>query len=145
MTGPTLYAFRAKFRLAELEVARPAGWVLSVRPGQLTLGAMVLTVESGVQELAAMDAAAGAGLAEGLSLAERLAREVYGAVRINALCLMMQDPVVHFHILPRYDRPVERHGRIWQDTDWPGPPSIRPVNDEAAVLWAVRDELRQVL
>lgn len=141
MTDSALDAFRTKFRVAELEVARPPGWVLSVRPGQLTLGAMVLSVESGAQDLAALDAAAGAGLAEGLGLAERLAREVYGAVRINALCLMMQDPVVHFHILPRYDRAVERHGRLWQDSDWPAPPTIRPASDPDEILWAVRNDL----
>lgn len=137
-----LNVFRTKFRLDDLHLAEDGGWVLSLRPGQLTLGAMVLSVASGVQDLAALDEGEALGLAHGLGLAERLAREVYGAARINALCLMMQDPVVHFHILPRYGAAVQRHGRTWHDADWPGPPAIGPVDTPEPMLMALRDELR---
>lgn len=147
MTGDNgdLQAFRAKFRLDDLHLVRRDGWVLSLRPGQLTLGAMVLSVASGAQDLAALDDGEALGLTRGLGLAERLAREVYGAARINALCLMMQDPVVHFHILPRYGAPVTRHGRLWQDADWPGPPRICPAETPEPVLKALLDELRRAI
>lgn len=137
-----LQAFRKTFRLDELTLDSRGGWVLSLRPGQLVLGSMVLSLASGGQDLAALTAAEGAGLAEGLGRAERLARETLGAVRINALCLMMQDPVVHFHILPRYAGPVTRLGVTWQDADWPGPPVIRPVDTPETLLRALRDDLR---
>ncbi len=140
-----LAAFRAKFRLDDLHLTACDGWVLSLRPAQLTLGAMVLSVASGTQDLAALNDTEASGLARGLGLAERLAREVYGAARINALCLMMQDPVVHFHILPRYAAPVPRHGRTWSDADWPGPPVIKPAETPEPVLLALRDELRSAI
>lgn len=137
-----LVEFRAKFRLDELEIARTPGWILSLRPGQITLGAMILSLASGARNHADLTPEEGAGLAAGLGMAERLAREVYGAVRINALCLMMQDPVVHFHILPRYDAPCTRHGRQWEDADWPRPPTIRPGEEPPELLHALRDDLR---
>lgn len=140
--GTDLAAFREKFRLEDLHLVECDGWILSLRPAQLTLGAMVLSAASGVQDLAALAPGEAPGLARGLGLAERLAREIFGARRINALCLMMQDPVVHFHILPRYDAPVERHGLTWHDADWPGPPVIGPAETPEPVLMALRDELR---
>lgn len=142
---PELQAFREKFRLDDLTLETRGGWVLSLRPAQLTLGSMVLSLASGGQDLAGLTAAEGAGLAEGLGRAERLAREGLGAERINALCLMMMDPVVHFHILPRYAAPVERHGVTWQDADYPGPPVIRPVDTPEPLLMALRDDLKALL
>jgi len=145
MADPEFAAFAAKFKLETLEVARPNGWVLSVRPGQITLGAMVLSVQSGARDLVALDAQEAMGLVEGLAMAEALSRKVYGAIRINILCLMMQDPIVHFHILPRYNQPVDRHDRRWEDADWPGPPVIRPTSDDGETLIEIRDTLRDTL
>lgn len=136
-----LAAFEAKFRVSELLVAEHEGWRLSVRPGQPTLGAMVLSVASGTRDLARLTPQEGVGLAAGLGLGERLAREVFGAVRINALCLMMQDPIVHFHLLPRYDGPVSAAGSTWHDADWPGPPQIKAPVAQTAVLHQLRDTL----
>lgn len=140
-----LKAFRAKFRLDDLTLLEREGWVLSLRPAQLTLGSMVLSLASGTQDLADLTAQEGAGLAAGFGLAERLARGHLGAVRINALCLMMQDPVVHFHILPRYDAPVTYASRVWTDADWPGPPVIAPAPTEEAVLEALHKEISDAL
>ncbi|PRZ43858.1 hypothetical protein [Tritonibacter scottomollicae] len=137
-----LEMFRAKFRIDELSLTERGGWMLSLRPGQLTLGSMVLSVTSGTQDLARLTPEEGAGLVAGLGLAEQLARKQLGAVRTNALCLMMQDPVLHFHIFPRYDALKQRHGQSWQDTDWPGPPTITPVETPEALLMVLRDELR---
>lgn len=134
-------AFAAKFRLADLTIAETGGWTLSLRPAQITLGSMVLSVKSGARDLAALTASEAQGMAAGFGLAERAARSVYGAVRINILCLMMQDPFVHFHILPRYDAVVERHGTEWADADWPGPPVIRPVATPPELLQALHAEL----
>lgn len=32
---------------------------------------------------------------------------------------MMIDPEVHFHVIPRYSKPVEFHGKTFVDSDWP--------------------------
>lgn len=140
-----LDAFAAKFRIEELHLADIQGWTLSLRPGQPMLGAMVLSVRSGTRDLARLTPEEAVGMGAGLGLAERLARDVFGAVRINALCLMMQDPIVHFHVLPRYDRPVRAAGCEWTDADWPGPPQIAGDPADDAVLHALRDILSDAL
>ena len=38
--------------------------------------------------------------------------------------LMMVDPDVHFHVLPRYDGTRSFAGRAFGDDAWPGPPDI---------------------
>lgn len=135
-------AFRDKFRVAELHLAETGGWDLSLRPGQLTLGAMVLSLRSGAMAFDTVTPAEGAGMAAGFALAERLAKGALGARRINVLCLMMQDPIVHFHVLPRYDAPVARFGRDWIDADWPGPPTVAPCTTPDAVLAEIASVLR---
>lgn len=144
-TEDVLAAFCGKFRLDDLHLADCGGWRLSLRPGQLTLGSLVLSVRSGATDLAALSPEEGRDMAAGFGLAEQLLRGTYGAVRLNLLCLMMQDPIVHFHILPRYDRQITRHGVIWTDADWPGPPTIDPVQTDESVLQAILAELRSSL
>jgi diadenosine tetraphosphate (Ap4A) HIT family hydrolase len=140
-----LAQFRDTFRLDDLTVTEQGGWVLSVRPAQLKLGAMVVSVAAGQQRFQDLTTDDGAGYIDIVATAERLAQEVYGAVRINVVALMMKDPVVHYHVLPRYDTAVDRHGTTWTDDDWPGPPTFGPASTDDQVLFAIRDELRTAL
>jgi diadenosine tetraphosphate (Ap4A) HIT family hydrolase len=138
--GQTMTAFRDTFRLDELTIHEERGWTLSVRPGQITLGAMVISSSAGLLDFQDLDEATAVGLSTAFARAERLAKERLGAVRVNLVCLMMKDPVVHFHVLPRYSGPVERYDRTWEDADWPGPPTFGPAPADDAVLQAlVRD------
>lgn len=140
-----LEAFNKKFRLEELTLTQVGSWTLSLRPGQTTLGAMVLSVRSGTRDLGSLSRQEAVDMGDGFGLAERLAREVFGAIRVNILCLMMQDPIVHFHILPRYDGTVSQAGRAWTDEDWPGPPKITAEVTDDTVLHQIRDILRATL
>jgi diadenosine tetraphosphate (Ap4A) HIT family hydrolase len=131
-------AFREKFRLDDLTVHESDDWTLSVRPGQPVLGALVLSSRHPAVDLSQVPSAAGAGMLDLMARAERGARGQFGAVRLNVLCLMMQDPLVHFHLLPRYGAAVEFAGTAWADTGWPGPPNL-------ADNQATGEQLTQVL
>jgi diadenosine tetraphosphate (Ap4A) HIT family hydrolase len=139
MTASTDHeAFREKFMIDQLGLLDDGEWILSVRPGQLTLGSLVLSSARGVADFSGIPANSGTGFMSMLAKAESMAKTLFGATRINAVCLMMQDPVVHFHLLPRYAQPVERYGRVWADQDWPGPPVFRPVTTPREILDALR-------
>ena len=140
-----LAAFEKKFRQRELHVSDCGAWTLSVRPGQIVLGAMVLASRSGALAMSDLTHQEMQDMGVGLALAERLAKQVFGAKRLNFLCLMMQDPIMHFHILPRYAQPVTRYGATWTDQDWPGPPRIAPLVTADATLLQIRDELHAAL
>ena len=38
--------------------------------------------------------------------------------------LMMVDPNVHFHVIPRYSEPRRWNGIEFPDAGWPGPPQL---------------------
>ena len=137
-----LSEFQEKFRLDELTVCERGQWVVSVRPEQITLGSMVISSTAGVLAFESLDREAQADLGEAFGMVEHLAKSCFGAVRVNFVCLMMKDPVVHFHVLPRFDRVVEYLGRSWEDLDWPGPPNFDPAPTDDDVLSAVRETLR---
>ncbi|AMD02400.1 hypothetical protein [Halomonas chromatireducens] len=137
-----LTAFRETFQLDGLTILQNEHWVLSVRPEQLTLGSMVLSSAKGKTELSQLTAEEGAELAQMLGKAETLAKKKFGAIRINAVCLMMKDPIVHFHIFPRYDRNVEVDGIIWRDEDYPSPPVIRKIDTDIELLDYLMSKLR---
>jgi diadenosine tetraphosphate (Ap4A) HIT family hydrolase len=50
--------------------------------------------------------------------------EAIGYEKINYLMLMMVDPHVHFHVLPRYDGSREHGGIKIADASWPGQPDL---------------------
>ncbi len=38
--------------------------------------------------------------------------------------LMMVDPNVHFHVIPRYPAAAQWSGVAFADAGWPGPPQL---------------------
>ena len=44
--------------------------------------------------------------------------------KINYLMLMMVDPDVHFHVIPRYEGRREHVGLAVLDAGWPGMPTL---------------------
>jgi diadenosine tetraphosphate (Ap4A) HIT family hydrolase len=59
--------------------------------------------------------------------------------KINYLMLMMVDPDVHFHVIPRYAGPRRFAATVTRDFGWPGPPELGRSNDLDAPQ---RDALR---
>ena len=58
--------------------------------------------------------------------------------------LMMVDPHVHFHVIPRYEGPRTFAGLEFVDAGWPGPPDLKSAKllNESQIL-AVVDALRE--
>jgi diadenosine tetraphosphate (Ap4A) HIT family hydrolase len=132
-------AFRDKFRLDALTVHETDAWTLSVRPAQPVLGALVLSTRHRALDFSQLPGGAGTTMVEMMAHAERAACALFGAVRLNALCLMMQDPLFHFHLLPRYHAPVDFAGATWRDPGWPGPPTLGENQaSEDAQLYEIR-------
>ena len=55
---------------------------------------------------------------------ERLLKAKTAYEKINYLMLMMVDPDVHFHVIPRYSGEREFGGLAFPDAGWPGPPNL---------------------
>ena len=100
-------------------------WAVLVRPAQVTLGSLVLVSTSEATAFGALQAGAHAELSRIIADIEAALREIVEYEKINYLMLMMVDPHVHFHVLPRYSEDREWEGLTLPDSGWPGPPNLK--------------------
>ena len=105
-------------------IADYAHWVVLLRPAQPTLGSLVLAAKSEATGFADLPPQAFAELGVAVAAIEaRLATAVRYA-KINYLMLMMVDPNVHFHVIPRYEGSREGAGLAVADKGWPKIPAL---------------------
>lgn len=130
----------AKFGWPGTRIAETAHWGVMLRPEQPTLGALVLACKQPVRAFSAVDAEGFADLGRAVAGIEALLARAVRPDKINYLMLMMVDPDVHFHVLPRYEGTRALEGVEIADAGWPGPPRLaearRPSPAEQAALTA---------
>jgi diadenosine tetraphosphate (Ap4A) HIT family hydrolase len=105
-------------------VAEYDHWVVLLRPAQPTLGSLILAAKGEATAFAALDAAAFGELQSAVRDIERVLAEAVGYAKINYLMLMMVDPHVHFHVVPRYDGERSACGVTVRDAGWPKVPAL---------------------
>ncbi|MDT8448942.1 MAG: HIT family protein [Wenzhouxiangellaceae bacterium] len=121
-------------------------WVVLLRPEQVTLGALVVGSKTDATAFGQLDAAAFEDLAHVVQRIEPALLEQFNYQKMNYLMLMMVDPHVHFHALPRYAVPPEFDGVRFIDAGWPGPPDLgAPTALESEVFAHLRATLRAEL
>ncbi|WP_033073978.1 HIT family protein [Sphingopyxis sp. MWB1] len=113
-----------KFGYPATLIAEYEHWVVLLRPAQPTLGALVLAAKSDATAFGDLPAAAHAELKQVTAAIEAALRQASDYARINYLMLMMVDPHVHFHVLPRYEETRSGAGLTIADAGWPGPPDL---------------------
>ena len=99
-------------------------WVVLLRPAQPTLGSLVLAAKSDATAFGDLPAPAHAELAPITQAIESALGRFVNYARINYIMLMMVDPHVHFHVIPRYDGTREWNGRTFPDAGWPKVPDL---------------------
>ena len=99
-------------------------WVVLLRPAQPTLGSLVLACKEDASSLGAVSAAAWSEVAAATAGIERALHATFDPQKINYLALMMVDPHVHFHVIPRYSASREFEGSTFGDATWPKPPDV---------------------
>lgn len=114
----------AKFGHPATLIAEYDHWVVLLRPAQPTLGALVLAAKSDATAFGDLPAAAHAELKVATAAIEAALTGAVGYAKINYLMLMMVDPHVHFHVLPRYDGERSGASLTVADAGWPGQPNL---------------------
>ena len=129
-----------KFGYPRTLIAETEHWLVLVRPQQPTFGALVLVCKEAVTAFSDVSPAGFADLKRAVDGIEALLRHTVAYERINYLMLMMVDPDVHFHVLPRYESERLYGGHTFKDAGWPGPPALAShvalSEEEAAALAA---------
>ena len=132
-----------KFGYPESAVCDYPHWSVVLRPAQATLGALVLVATEPVQRFSALSSSAFTELGTVIAACEATLGRLFAYQRINYLMLMMVDPDVHFHVLPRYAEPRAFEGVDCTDPGWPGPPRLDHANPLSDAAWqCLRDQLR---
>jgi diadenosine tetraphosphate (Ap4A) HIT family hydrolase len=104
-------------------------WCVLLRPKQATLGALVLVAKSDVTAFSELPSGAFEELGRVTQDIEHVLGTQFRYEKINYLMLMMKDPQVHFHVLPRYSEQRVFADTHFNDPGWPGPPDLGHVND----------------
>ena len=119
-------------------------WLVLVRPAQVTLGSLVLAAKSDAMAYGALPAAAFAEQAGVIAAIEKALTAFCRYERINYLMLMMVDPHVHFHVIPRYSGSREWGGVEFADAGWPGTPDLKSaITLSTQQISELRDELAE--
>ena len=105
-------------------IAEYEHWVVLLRPAQPTLGALVLAAKSDATAFGDLPAAAHAELKVATAAIEAALSQAVSYAKINYLMLMMVDPHVHFHVLPRYEGERSGAGLTVADAGWPAQPDL---------------------
>jgi diadenosine tetraphosphate (Ap4A) HIT family hydrolase len=108
-------------------------WVVLVRVAQPTLGSLILAAKSDCTAFGSLPADAFAELAHVTTDIERALSAQVGYEKINYLMLMMVDPHLHFHVIPRYEGSRQWDGLEFVDAGWPKTPDLASaveLNDE---------------
>lgn len=133
-----------KFGWPESQLADYDHWCVLLRPAQATLGSLVLVCKQDAHRFGEIGPAASAELHRVTARIEKVLGEAYEHDKLNWLMLMMVDPDVHFHVIPRYAAPRERYGMRFEDPAWPGPPRITDALEVPPdVLADMADDLRE--
>lgn len=99
-------------------------WLLLLRPAQPTLGSCILAAKSDATAFGALPPAAHAELATITAEIEQVLTRAVDYGKINYLMLMMVDPHVHFHVIPRYEGSRNWEGMDFTDAGWPAVPDL---------------------
>lgn len=119
-----MHATAEKFGWPATLVAEFEHWVVLARPAQPTLGSLVLVAKSDALAFGDLPGEAHAELKAVTSAIEAALARAVGYAKINYLMLMMVDPQVHFHVIPRYEGVREWGGREFVDVGWPKVPDL---------------------
>ena len=104
-------------------------WVVLLREPQPTLGSLILCAKADVTEFSALPAEAFTEKATVVGDIERVLKAAFDYDKINYLALMMVDPNVHFHVIPRYAEARSACGLTVPDPGWPALPHLGEAMD----------------
>jgi len=120
MTHETLKTFGYPLTL----VREYEHWCVLLRPAQVTLGSLVMICKQDVTQFSDISAAAFAEMKQVTGDIEANLVQFRQWQKINYLMLMMVDPHVHFHVIPRYSSDQSFEGTVYKDSGWPAVPQL---------------------
>ena len=104
-------------------------WYLLRRFEQVTLGSLILICREQTDAFSKISEGSFDELPVVVKEIETNLKKLFQNDKINYLMLMMVDPEVHFHVVPRYASNREFEGVVFKDSEWPKKADIDVVNN----------------
>ena len=117
-----------KFGYPNTLIKEYSNWCLLLRTEQITLGSLVLICKDDVEKFSEISSQAFKEYGKIINDIESSLYKIFQYDKINYLMLMMVDPDVHFHIIPRYSDKRIFQGKKFIDLDWPSKPNLVNAN-----------------
>ena len=134
-----------KFGYPATRVADYQSWTVLLRPQQVTLGALVLACRETATKFSEIGQGAFTELNRVTGDIESVLAKAFHYDKLNYLMLMMVDPHVHFHVIPRYSGPRSFGGVSFADPGWPATPQLGASTElDDAQRSALIDHLRDI-
>jgi diadenosine tetraphosphate (Ap4A) HIT family hydrolase len=103
--------------------------VIVLRPQQVTLGSLILICQDDAKAFSDISPEAFSELPQVIKEIESSLSKAFSYKKINYLMLMMVDPDVHFHVIPRYEETKSFSQHDFFDHGWPGTPDLKNPNE----------------
>ena len=113
-----------KFGYPESLIKTYQYWHVLLRPTQPTIASLILICKENVTRYSEISESAILEKHQVISDIESVLSKRFGYSKINYLMLMMVDPAVHFHVIPRYEHSVEFCDKFFDDPAWPAAPDL---------------------
>ena len=111
-----------KFGYPETLIREYEHWLVLLREQQISLGSLVLVCKDPALRFSDVTSEAFVELHRVIVDIEQTLETQYRYDKINYLMLMMVDPDVHYHVIPRYETAREFSGHRSSITAGRGPP-----------------------
>jgi diadenosine tetraphosphate (Ap4A) HIT family hydrolase len=132
-----------KFGYPDTLIREYEHWVVLLRQKQVTLGCLILACKGEATAFPDIPEAAFAELKQVTAEVEGALKRAFAFERVNYLILMMVDPHVHFHVIPRYSAPRSFAGVEFPDRGWPKHPDMLGATELPGNQFdALRDHLK---
>ena len=120
----TYKEFHQKYNISKLKIFENNNWIVSLRPEQKTPFSLLLTIKSDKNELRSLNEFEMFDLIESYDFIETLSYDKLGAIKVNYLCLMMVDSIVHYHVFPRFSKELIIEKDVLIDEYFPKPVNL---------------------
>ncbi len=103
-------------------------WYLLLRPEQVTIGSLILITKNKETNYSSLSNDSFVEFGNIVKDIEGIIHSAFSFDKINYLMLMMVDPEVHYHIIPRYSKDIHFNNETFKDNGWPGLPKFSEFN-----------------
>jgi len=110
-----------KFRLNELSIYQNKFFIVALREIQKTPFSLILSVKKEIYRHSELTKEEFKSFQEAIIFIEDFCYNTIGASKVNFISLMMVDPILHYHIFPRFNNSINLNGIDLEDVYYPKP------------------------